>query len=56
MVDRDMVSYYETLSAMKDRNFTITELEEMIPYEFDFYLMIETEKVRAEKERLKNKQ
>lgn len=52
MVDRDMVNYYETLSAMKDRNFSVLELERMFPYEFDFYVMLEEEKIKEEKLRI----
>lgn len=55
MVDRDMVNYYETLSAMKDRNFSISEIENMIPYEFDFYVAFEERNIQEEKDRLQNK-
>lgn len=55
MVDRDIINLYHTLSAMKDRNFSITELENMIPFEFDVFISIEENKIKEEKERLEQK-
>jgi hypothetical protein len=38
------VSYFKTNLVLKKQGFNITELEDMIPYERDAYiLMIETE-------------
>ena len=57
MAHEDLESYYKTnFALMQHHNYSLTELENMIPWERDIYLTllqqyIEEEKLKAQQER-----
>lgn len=41
---------------MQDHNYSLTELENMIPWEREIYILLLTEHMKEERDRLKDKQ
>jgi len=50
----DLEHYYRLLfTLMKDHNFSLTEMEEMVPWEREIYVILLKEWIKEEKERQK---
>ena len=50
----DIETYYRVNTALKrsDLHFNIQEIEQMFPYERDFYMMISKEMIEEEKKQI----
>ena len=57
MAHEDLVSYYKlNFSLMQHHKYSLTELENMIPWEREIYVQMLVDYIKEENERQKNQQ
>ena len=56
MAHEDLASYYKiNFALMQHHKYSLTELENMIPWEREIYVNLLVQHIEAENERLRNK-